>query len=454
MRLIALALFVVGAAAGYLIGLPRDTTASSAAVTTTAPPVASGLSNLGVAEFAWTKQDSPEFRPRLWAVHTAIEVDGYIYALITDDIQNRISRALWRTADGAGWEQLALDLGPGAVATDLDVRGESLVVSGWDGARPTVWTSSPLNDTARLTWRPAHLDDGELPVGRLVPVFSEVQTEISSAGEHVVVAAMQYSVDRDDLQPMGESNGFGAPLPEIAVHGSRIWTKTVDAAGIETVSVLPIPDPITVQPASGSVGTRVTELYAWAVWVSPDGSSYSATDPIEGLEVAPDVMAFRDGFMATTYDLATDTFDMLLSPDGREWAPLPGPVPEECGKARPGVVGSGLLFVPSGDFAHTCTSQDGASWQVHSTPQSAIADNAFLWITGNETRFLALAANSQERAMLESTDGIVWREIAFEPEAAPGSAYLAGERVLNVARVGGRSAPRPWTMWVGEKIEG
>ena len=451
--LIALGLFVVGAAAGYLIGLPGDTPDASATVTTTEPPVAAGSSTLSVAEYAWTQQSSPEFTPRLWAVHTATEVDGYIYALITDDIQNRASRGLWRTADGARWEPVTFDLGPGAVATDLDVRGESLVVSGWEGARPTVWTSSPLDGTPTLAWEPIGLEGGELPIGELVPVFSDVHTAINSAGEHVVLAAMQYSLDHHDLQQVVESNGLGASLPEIAVHESQIWTKTTSAAGNEVVSVLQVPDPITVQAASGPVGTWVTELYAWAMWVSADGSSFSAADPIKGIDVAPQVMGFGDGFIATTWTAATDTYDMLLSVDGREWGPMPGPVPEECGATRPGVVGAELLLVAGEDFAHTCTTQDGTSWQVHHTPQTAVADNAILWITGNETRFLALAINSQERAVLESADGTLWRQITFEPEAKSGSAYLAGERVLNVARVGGRNSPRPWTIWVGQRLE-
>lgn len=447
-----LALFVVGAATGYLIGLPSETTASPDSVTTTASP-ADGSSIAGVTEYSWTRQSSPEFTPRLWAVHSAVEVDGYIYALITDDIQNRVSRALWRTADGAEWEPVPLDLGQSAVATDLDVREESLVMSGWEESRPTIWTSNPLDGTTRLTWQPTHLDEGELPLGQLVPVFSEVRTAINSAGEHVVVAAMQYSLDRYDLQPGGEPNGSGAPTPEIAVHGSQIWTRTIGATGREVVNVIPIPDPITVQPTSGQVGTRVTELSAWAMWVSADGRSFSAIDPIDGLDLAPDVSAFHDEFVASTLTLATNTYDVLASADGSTWTPVAEPVPEQCGRTRPGVVGAAVLLVASDDFAHTCTSPDGASWRVHSTPQTAVSENAFVWITGNDTGFLALAINSQERAVLESADGIAWRRIGLEPGMAIGGAYLAGERVLNVARVGGRQTPRPWSMWVGQRLD-
>ena len=220
------------------------------------------------------------------------------------------------------------------------------------------------------------------------------------------------------------------------------------------MSVVPIPDPITVQPVSGSVGTRVTELTAWAMWTSADGTSFSPTDPLDGLDIAPTVSAFNDGFVATTWSPATDTFAVLSSADGAAWEPLAGQIPEECGNARPGVVGAAVLLVASKDFAHTCTTRDGASWQVHDTPQTTVADNAFLWITGNHTGFLALAANSQERAILESADGRAWKRIGFEPGIPTGSVILAGERVLNVARVGGQRMPRPWTMWVGQRLEG
>lgn len=451
-RLIALALFVVGAAAGYLVGLPNDTTAAPGSATTTAPPVGSGSSVVDVTDYVWTQQSSPEFTPRLWAVHTAIEFDGYIYALITDDIQNRTSRALWRTADGAEWEQLALELGSAAVATDLDILEGRLVVSGWDGSRPTIWTSSAIGEMTDLTWRPTGLAGGELPIGQLVPVFSEVRTEINSAGEHVVVAAMQYSIDPQDFQTGSEPIGSGTPEPEIAIHKSQIWTRTVDTAGQEVVDVVPIPAPITVQPISGPVGTRVTELSAWAMWVSPDGTNYSAIDPIEGLDLAPDVSAFNDGFVASTLTLATRTYEILISTDGTVWNPISGPVPERCGRTRPGVVGAAVLLVANEDFSETCTTPDGISWQVNPTPHTTVSDNAFLWIAGNETGFLALAVNSQGHPVLESADGITWRRIGLEPAMAIGGAYLAGERVINVARAGGQSPPRPWTMWVGQRL--
>ena len=450
-KLIAFALFVVGAAAGYLIGQPGDPSAS--VEPEQAAAVGAGSSVVDVTEYSWTRQTSPEFTPRLWAVHTAIEVDGYIYALITDDIQNRVSRALWRTANGAEWEQVSLDLGPGSVATDLDIRGEQLVVSGWDESRPTIWTTSIHHDITQLTWRPTHLDDGELPIGQLVPVFSEVRTEINSAGEHVVVAAMQYAIERDEVLPVGP-NRPGGELSEIAIHGSQIWARTVSAAGQEAVEVVPIPEPITVQPISGRVGSRVTELSAWTMWVSPDGDSFVPIEPIRGLDVAPTVSAFNDGFIASTLTLDTSTYQILTSADGAAWRPVAGPVPEQCGSSRPGVVGAEMLLVAGDDFTHTCTPRDGVSWQVHETPQTAVSDNAFLWITGNEQGFLAFAINSEERAVLESADGIAWQRIGLEPSMAIGGAYLAGERMLNVARTGGRQTPQPWTMWVGQRLEG
>ncbi len=453
--MLALGLLVVGIAAGYLLGVPGNPTPPIAATTTTTVEVAAATAAepLEVVDYAWTEQASPDRDPRLWAVHTAIEHDGAIYTLIVEDIDDRLSRALWRTADGAAWEQVSLDLGPDTVPTDLDVLDGDLLISGWDGDQPGLWRSTGSIQAPNISWRPVPLPSNRFPIGDLARVFSRVKTEVNAVGEVVVVADMLYAIDARSIP--GTTDRWGNPIaldgrPSMTVTGTEIWTSAVSADGVETASMLTIPPAYSTRPVSGRAGLDVVEVHAWSMWTSPTGSSFRTVAPQSGSDLAPTVMSFEDGFVAAVPAWAKKRYGLLMSEDGTAWEAAPGAPPSECGNARPAVAGAGVLLLVSEDFDYTCTSADGEVWEVHPSPQTAVSQNAFVWVTGDGDRFLAVAVNSQERAFLESVDGIDWRRSSLTDGATGGSAHLVGERLLVVARTGGSRDERPWTVWVGE----
>ena len=326
---IALVLFSLGIAGGYLLGLTGDDTAATAPTTTSTsvPPVGAGAASLTVADFEWTEQMPPEHGPGLWAVHKAIEHDGQVYLLIVDDIGNRISRALWRSHDGASWERVTLGLGDDAVATDLDVYQGQLMISGWLGERPAVWRSADLIDAAAVQWARVSLPSEPFPFSELQRVFSRVSTQVNDEDELVVVATMQYAIDPDLLA--GRSDYV--ERPELVVTDSAIWTKIIDGTGTIHMGTTAIPGNIAVKPTSGKLGTDVIELQAWSSWHSTDGRSFGALEEPD-FDLAPIVNGFGDGFVASV-PVPGNRFELLFSEDGSTWVPPTNRPPAACGAA-------------------------------------------------------------------------------------------------------------------------
>lgn len=445
---IAVALFTLGAAAGYLLALTGESNAATAptsTTSTTAPPVGAGAPGLGTAEYEWVKQIPPERNPNLWAIHAAVELEGDIYLLIVDDIRDRISRALWRSNDGATWEQMTLDLGADAVATDLDVYRGRLLISGWLGDRPAVWHSGTNAEGAAIEWSLTSLPSAAFPLGELQRVFSRVTTEVNSADEIAVVASMKYAVDPDVVA--GGSDYL--QRPELVVTGSSIWTKTIDASGAVHMGAMEIPEAFATNPVSGVAGTDVIEIQAWSNWYSDDGHTF-ATSAVDGSHGVPIIRGLEEGFVASAPPWGEQRFTLLSSADGATWERSPIQPPHECGHTRPVTVGPAGLFLASETFDHTCTSSDGAQWKIEEVPETAVAQGAFVWFDANERRYLAIAFNTNERAVLVSQDAVTWEKVSQERGMSGGSAFLAGNRLVAANRTGTRNSPNPWTVWVGE----
>ncbi len=445
---ISLALFTLGAAAGYLLGLTGESTAADAPTTptsTTAPPVGAGAPGLGIAEYEWTRQIPPERNPNLWAIYQAVEFEGAIYLLIVDDIRNRISRALWKSDNGATWEQMTLDLGDDAVATDLDIYRGRLMISGWLGDRPAIWHAETVGEGAKVDWSLTSLPSASFPLGELQRVFSRVTTEVNGADEISVVASMQHAVDPDVVA--GGSDYM--ERPEMVVTGSSIWTKTIDGSGAVHARAIEIPDSFATKPVSGVAGTDVIEIQTWSSWHSADGNTFYPS-AVDGSHGVPVVRALGDRFVASVPGWGDDRYTLLLSADGATWDRSPIQPPYECGHPRPVAVGPAGLLLASETFDHTCTSRDGTRWQIEEVPETAVARGTFVWFDGNESRFLAIAFNANERAVLVSRDGVTWEKVSQADGMSGGSELLAGGRLVAANRTGTRTSPNPWTVWVGE----
>ena len=449
--LVATALVVIGAAAGYLVGLPAETSADLVPTTTAPGAVAAGGTTTPVADYDWVTPSGPSTRSPTWRVIAATDFEGDIYVLVLDDFEDRRLRSVWRSPDGADWEPVPLDFGTDVIVTDLDVHDGSLLLSGWDGGRPALW-SSPEGVSAQTRWEQILLPGESLSDASLIEGASAVSTEVNAAGEIVVVADLEYEISDLALSlssdPAVESVLQFDEWPKVAVTDDLRWIRIVDPGGSETVQVIETPAELSIRPLGGRLGVDITGLEAWRAWTSDDGSLFEPVLMPEEVTRTPRIMALGDGFVASA---PTETLDFALlhSADGAGWESWTGDIPDECGSQKAAAAANGMVLLVSKNFDHSCTTDDGTTWLVHPSPRTIISSNGFVGVDGGNKGFLVTSLNSVENAVLESPDGVNWRRVGFADGIIGGRSIPVGDRILTIARSGFAGGQRSWTVSVG-----
>jgi hypothetical protein len=447
---VAGALLIIGASAGYLLGLPNDS-ATPVALATTTPPSATPASQMTPAHYDWFEQQPTGEGQQAWDVYAAVELDDDIYLLVADDQDSRRIRVLWRSSDGETWDRVDLGLGPDVTITDLDVYRSNLLLSGWDGDVATVWQSQELESGSDPQWLATPLPDAAPGFGELIG-DSTVSSQINNSGEIVVSAEMGIDIT-DALLELPASGAVPnllsyRELPEVAVADSRLWMRIVTADGDEEIHTQIIPSTIRVTPEAGHYGTEVGFLTAGALWISTDGELFETVD-LGGLAAAPSPQAFNDIFFSVFADSA-GTHELWTSADGSSWLPSSWIPPTECGDWQGVAVGGSGLLLTSDGFDTLCLSGSGTDWEVRQSKATAVSTKASVWIEGDDNRYLALARNSAESAVLTSSDGFHWNRVEFTQEILSTSTFLVGDRLVTSARPMGTSRPRPLVVWVGQ----
>lgn len=448
--LIAVALLAAGGTAGFILGLPGDTVRAEAITATTAAAVPTP--QVTPLPYQWLEQAPIDNDQDAWAVHAAVEFDDDIYLLVSDDFETPRRRALWRSGDGEQWETLPLDLGPAAQVTDLDVYGQTLLLSGWSGTTPTMWRSQSPAAKDGFNWISMPLASGLDTVGQPIAAWSDLTTIVNPQGRAVTTARVAISLE-DRLLSMSRGAGVTsllqlAELPQVAVAAGRLWMRTVAVDGDETVEMIQIPDTVGVKRGSGNYGTDIPALQAWAMWDSTDGFAFTPrglpTPLVDDLRPMP----FGDSFVATTENDRGRTDLWTLTDVG--WEPSDWTVPAECGGWENTAADGALLLTISDNFDAICVSEDGATWAVNESPTTAVSSQATIWIEGVREGFLAMALNSMEIAVLTSDDGVGWAVVNSAPEILGSVAYRVGDRLIATARRSGEMQPQPVVVWVGE----
>lgn len=446
---VVVALLVIGASAGYLLGLPNDTVDGAAPPTTAAPAIAPATQSTP-AHYDWLEQQPTS--QDAWAVFTAVELGDYLYLLVANDPESPFGRSLWRSRDGAAWDLVELEFGPNAVVTDLDTYEETLLLSGWDGDNATIWRSQLLPQGETPRWTAATLPTtqpvfGDLAVGRGHPY---VTSEINSQRE--IVVAMRAGIDLTDtlLDLLG-----GGPttslldypeLPEVVVTNSRLWMRIVASDGTESVHTESIPATLRITPAAGRYGTEVAPLDTGALWTSTDGRSFAAVD-LSALPVAPVPQPFNDIFVSTVAGSDGDA-TLWISASGQSWNPSGWLPPAECGGWQGVAVGNPGLLLASDEFDTLCRSGNGTDWEVRPSATTKVPSTTSVWIEGGRAGYLALAENSMERVVLTSNDGFTWDRVESTPEVMGSRTFRVGDRLVTTARGDSLSA-QPVVIWVG-----
>jgi hypothetical protein len=453
--MIAVALLLAGGMAGYLFGLPGDTAVPgpAAATTTTVIVPAPAATPL---RYQWLEQSPLGAEQDAWAVYAAEDLDDVIYLLVSDDYDSPLSRVLWRSLDGEQWELMPLDLGPGAQVTDLDVHGQSLLLSGWAGNIPTVWRSRPSSTTSDFDWIAVPLASDLTTVGLPMTEFASVTTVVNSAGRTVTTANVDISLEAKLLDltkdPGVASLLHFAEFPEVAVSSTRVWMRIVDPDGEESVHTSQIPTTVRVRPVSGQYGIDVGALQAWAMWESTNAIEFTPIVLPAVLTGPLQTMPFGDGFAATTTndDGRTDLWTLA----GSAWTQSTWEVPAECGDWRRTAADGHRLLTISDNFDTACISEDGSNWVVRSSSPTAVSSAASIWIEGTGDGFIAIAGNSLEYAVLTSGDGLEWVPLNSTPDTLATRVFRVGDRLVTTARPVGSMTPRPVVIWVGNPTDG
>lgn len=449
---VAGALLLIGASAGYLLGLPSDTAASIAPVTTAAPGAAPA-NQITPTQYDWLKQRPTSENQQAWAVYAATELVDHLYLLVADDGDFRNRRVLWRSADGETWDRLKLDLGAEVTVTDLDVDGSTLLLSGWDGDTAMVWRSQALAGGDEPQWLATPLPDVADGFGDVIGV--SVTSEINKSGEIVVSAEMGIDVTNTLLefpagQPVPNLLSY-RELPEVAVADGRLWMRIVTADGDEQVHTQTIPKTIRVTSEAGHYGTEIRFLTAGALWVSADGARFSAVD-LGDLAEIPSPQSFNDIFISVAAN-AGGAHELWSSADGSTWSPSSWVAPAACGDWQGVAIGGPGLLLSSDDFDTHCLSGSGTDWEIRPSASTKVSTMASVWIEGDDGGYLALARNSTESAVLTSSDGFHWDRVAFNEEILGIRTFAVGDRLVTSSRPFGTARPRPLVVWVGERSD-
>lgn len=453
--MIAVALIVAGGMAGYLFGLPGDTALPAAAtVTTTNVPAVEPLAT--PLHYQWLEQSPMDSEQDAWAVHAAEDLNDVIYLLVSDDRYSPLSRVLWRSRDGKQWEVMPLDLGPGAQVTDLDVYGQSLLLSGWVGTTPTIWRSQASSTSTDIEWIAAPLVSDLDAVGLPITELSSINTVVNSAGSVVTTANVEINLE-PSLLSLTEDPGVTsllhfAEFPDVAVSSTRLWMRIVDPDGEESVHTIQIPTSVRVRPVSGQYGIDIGALQAWAIWGSTDATGFTPIDLPAVLTGPLQTMPFGDSFAATTTSDGGGT-DLWVLADS-VWTPSTWEVPAECGDWRRTVADGHRLVTISDDFDTACISEDGLHWVVRASSSTAVSSPASIWIEGSGDGFIAMAGNSLEYAVLTSADGLEWVRVNTNPDTVATRVFRVGDRLVTTARPAGSMIPRPVVVWVGTPTGG
>ena len=104
----ALALLGVGGIIGYALGLPATQRVELAGPATTTEVETGWLQDAG---YRWIPQDRNGTGRQAWGLFAATELDESIYLLVFTNAQTPEARALWRSEDGASWDEITLDFG-------------------------------------------------------------------------------------------------------------------------------------------------------------------------------------------------------------------------------------------------------------------------------------------------------------------------------------------------------
>ncbi len=448
----ALALLAVGASAGYLFGLPNDTSEQSAQATTLAPatvPVASAAQTTP-AHYNWLEQQPADTDQDAWAVHGAVELSDDMFLLVSEDYEHPFQRALWVSPDGETWNLVRLDLGPEVFITDLDTYDGALLLSGWHEGAAAVWRSQPLARSEEPVWTRWLLPATPLQFGNLRAEFSSVTSEINSGGELVVTTDAHIDLN-DTLVGLGDDIAnlleYGE-LPEIAVADSRLWMRIITKDGVESVFTEPIPPTVKIPAVSGHYGTDVRALPAGSMWTSNDGATFLPVD-LSGVPAVPSPMAFDDIFVSVIAD-GTGTYELWSSASGATWTSSLWDAPAECGGWQGVAVGGNRLFLVNDVFDTICLSNSGTDWTVRSSVSTRLSSTAGVWIEGSPEGYLAAVRNSQESAVLTSNDGFQWHRVEMTPDILVTRMFLVGDRLVATARPVEGITPLPMIVWVGE----
>ena len=157
----AFSLLTIGGIIGYALGLPPTQAAElPGPVTTAETETETGW--LETARFSWTPQDRNGTARQAWGLFAAAELGDTLYLLVFTNAQTPESRALWRSDDGASWDEIPLEFGAGTVIHDAAVFDDGLLLAGWRGEVPTVWAGRGQVDLSH-EWTEIPLAYGGLP---------------------------------------------------------------------------------------------------------------------------------------------------------------------------------------------------------------------------------------------------------------------------------------------------
>ena len=447
----AIALLTVGGIIGYALGLPPTQRIEVAEPATTA---ATGTGWLEDARYRWTAQHRSGTAEQAWGLFAAAELGETLYLLVFTNAWAPESRALWRSEDGAAWDEIALDFGEGTVIHDIDVYEDDLLLAGWRDDVPTVWASrgqvAPGHE-----WIEIPLSYGGLPGGDIWAAASDMSIDINAAGEIVISVATHFEITRLLLETAGDPSATSllhlAEAPQVAASQHRLWMQVRTAAGLETLRTVDLPETAIFDPDSGSYGTSTGLATARSLWVSDDGRSFVPVN-LSGMPAGPRPHGLGDSFV-TALPRAGGSPALWTSADGVTWQPTATPPPRECSSWTTLTVGSSGLLLTNERFDLICVSEDGAEWAVDSSPKTAVSSSGRAWVEGGDIGFTALVNSTREFAVLVSADGFEWEAVDFGADTVGSHTLQVGERLVSSVMVVEQDPPgRRFEVRVGTPI--